>query len=416
VRVLAVLVSSQTSICWRTCPSPPPVQVAKVEDYGLLVELAGSSVRALVPALHMAEAGGARNKARFKVRSALRLSPWWRRCCRLQCCRWLAGWGHSCCSCCSWCNSLQRSTAQGQRWHPPHVPNLSHTHTTPHSLPQFFSSTLAPRLQVGQAVEGRVLEVNAGDKRITLTLKKSLCTSKLTLLVALEQAARGGRCCCGLLLWRAGSWRVLLLCAQCLCVFGEGGGGGACLVSGCAACWRCLLAPPLPRPIQCSPAVWQGGNAAPDPTGPRATCCRRLTAALPRPRCRPEGARLGDGRAGVRRVCVLLRRPPRPAARLAAGPPGGAGAECRLRGGPPLGCACVRGGVRGGGNAPAAEHPHPLALCNLHLPWCTTWRTSPRVSGRVPAACSARMWAWGRGVLTGRAWVMTASPQTRAPR
>jgi hypothetical protein len=47
---------------------PLPPQVTKIEDYGLLVEVAGSNVRALVPALHMAELGGARGKARFKVR------------------------------------------------------------------------------------------------------------------------------------------------------------------------------------------------------------------------------------------------------------------------------------------------------------------------------------------------------------
>lgn len=49
------------------------------------------------------------------------------------------------------------------------------------------------RAQVGQAVAGRVLTVDAGARRMTLTLKPGLLTSKLPLIAAPQHAVPGAK-------------------------------------------------------------------------------------------------------------------------------------------------------------------------------------------------------------------------------
>lgn len=46
-------------------------------------------------------------------------------------------------------------------------------------------------MQVGQTVAGRVLTVDAATKRLSLTLKPGLLTSKLPLIVSQQQAVPG---------------------------------------------------------------------------------------------------------------------------------------------------------------------------------------------------------------------------------
>ena len=57
--------------------------------------------------------------------------------------------------------------------------------------PPFTFNLVALRCQVGQKVAGRVLEVDVGARRMTLTLKPGLTGSRLQPLASLQQAAPG---------------------------------------------------------------------------------------------------------------------------------------------------------------------------------------------------------------------------------